>query len=52
MDLRLTPVTADDVAAARGLRIRPEQEGVVAPVAPVAESLAEAYASPDAARRG
>jgi diamine N-acetyltransferase len=55
MDLRLTPVTADDVAAARELRIRPEQEGVVAPVAPVApvaESLAEAYASPDAARRG
>ncbi len=46
MDLRLTTVTPDNVAAACRLRIRPEQEGVVAPVA---ESLAEAYASPDVA---
>ena len=46
MDLRLTPVTPDNVAAACRLRIRPEQEGVVAPVA---ESLAEAYASRDVA---
>jgi diamine N-acetyltransferase len=46
MDLRLALVTPDNVAAACRLRIRPEQEGVVAPVA---ESLAEAYASQDVA---
>ncbi|MEU2349349.1 GNAT family N-acetyltransferase [Modestobacter sp. NPDC049651] len=46
MDLRLSPVTPATVTAACRLRIRPEQEGVVAPVA---ESLAEAYASPDVA---
>lgn len=46
MDLRLARVTPDNVAAACRLRIRPEQEGVVAPVA---ESLAEAYASPEVA---
>jgi diamine N-acetyltransferase len=46
MELRLATVTPDNVAAACRLTIRPEQEGVVAPVA---FSLAEAYASPDVA---
>jgi diamine N-acetyltransferase len=46
MDLRLALVTPDNVDAACRLRIRPEQEGVVAPVA---DSLAEAYASRDVA---
>jgi len=46
MDLRLALVTPDNVDAACRLAIRPEQEGVVAPVA---VSLAEAYASPDVA---
>ena len=46
MDLRLALVTPDNVADACRLTIRPEQEGVVAPVA---VSLAEAYASPDVA---
>jgi diamine N-acetyltransferase len=43
MDLRLALVTPDNVVAACRLAVRPEQEGVVAPVA---VSLAEAYASP------
>ena len=46
MDLRLALVTPDNVDAACRLAIRPEQDGVVAPVA---VSLAEAYASPDVA---
>ena len=46
MDLRLALVTPDNVAEAGRLTIRPEQEGVVAPVA---VSLAEAYASPQIA---
>jgi diamine N-acetyltransferase len=46
MDLRLALVTPDNVADACRLTIRPEQEGVVAPVV---ESLAEAYASRDVA---
>jgi diamine N-acetyltransferase len=46
MDLRLALVTPDNVADACRLTIRPEQEGVVAPVA---VSLAEAYASRDVA---
>jgi diamine N-acetyltransferase len=45
-ELRLEPVTPDNVIAACRLRIAPEQEGVVAPVA---ESLAEAYAQPEIA---
>ena len=42
MDLRLTELTPSNVADACRLAIRPEQEGVVAPVA---VSLAEAYVS-------
>lgn len=43
---RLEKVTPDNVEAACGLRIRPDQEGLVAPVA---RSLAEAYAQPEIA---
>lgn len=46
MDPRLALVTPENVADACRLTIRPEQEGTVAPVA---VSLAEAYASPDTA---
>ena len=46
MDLRLSRVTSTNVREACLLRIRPEQEGTVAAVA---ESLAEAYTSPDVA---
>jgi diamine N-acetyltransferase len=46
MDLQLALVTPDNVADACRLAIRPEQEGVVAPVV---ASLAEAYASRDVA---
>jgi diamine N-acetyltransferase len=44
--LRLEPVTQENVRAACELELRPDQEGLVAPVA---WSLAEAYASPDVA---
>ncbi|WP_299955741.1 GNAT family N-acetyltransferase [uncultured Modestobacter sp.] len=43
MDLRLALVTPENVVEACRLEVRPEQQGVVAPVA---VSLAEAYASP------
>ncbi|MFB9673900.1 GNAT family N-acetyltransferase [Streptosporangium vulgare] len=43
---RLEKVTPDNVEAACGLRIRPDQEGLVAPVA---RSLAEAYVQPEIA---
>lgn len=46
MGLQLVTVTPDNVAAACRLAVRPEQEDVVAPVA---FSLAEAYASPGTA---
>jgi diamine N-acetyltransferase len=45
-ELRLAEVTMDNVRAACGLTIRPEQEGTVAPVA---WSLAAAYTAPDIA---
>lgn len=44
--LRLEPVTRENVRAACMLRLRPGQEGLVAPVA---WSLADAYVSPDLA---
>jgi diamine N-acetyltransferase len=44
--LRLAEVTRDNVRAACGLEIRPEQKGVVAPVA---WSLAAAYTAPEIA---
>ncbi|MFC6022616.1 GNAT family N-acetyltransferase [Plantactinospora solaniradicis] len=44
--LRLEKITPDNVLAACQLKIRPEQEGLVAPVA---QSLAEAYAQPEIA---
>lgn len=44
--LRLVEITPGNVLEACALRVRPEQEGGVAPVA---RSLAEAYASPAAA---
>ncbi|MEU4403649.1 GNAT family N-acetyltransferase [Streptosporangium sp. NPDC023963] len=44
--LRLEKITPDNVEAACRLRIRPDQEGLVAPVA---WSLAEAYAQPEIA---
>ncbi|MEU5209535.1 GNAT family N-acetyltransferase [Streptomyces sp. NPDC020742] len=44
--LRLEKVTPDNVEAACALRVRPDQEGLVAPVA---RSLAEAYVQPDIA---
>lgn len=43
---RLKKVTPDNVDAACRLRIRPDQEGLVAPVV---RSLAEAYVQPDIA---
>ncbi|MFB8087766.1 GNAT family N-acetyltransferase [Streptomyces sp. NPDC055992] len=43
---RLAEVTADTIDAAIGLRIRPDQEHLVAPVV---KSLAEAYVHPEAA---
>ena len=46
MSLRLEPITPENVGAAIRLRVRPEQEDVVAPVA---VSLAEAYASRETA---
>jgi len=46
MDLHLALVTPENVAEACRLTVRPEQQGVVAPVA---VSLAEAYASPGTA---
>jgi diamine N-acetyltransferase len=44
--LRLEKVTPDNVDAACGLKVRPDQEELVAPVA---WSLAEAYAQPEVA---
>ncbi|MFI6766661.1 GNAT family N-acetyltransferase [Streptomyces sp. NPDC050355] len=44
--LRLEKVTPDNVEAACRLAVRPDQEGLVAPVA---RSLAEAYAQPEIA---
>jgi diamine N-acetyltransferase len=44
--LRLEEITADNVLAACRLAVRPDQEGFVAPIA---RSLAEAYAQPDVA---
>ncbi|MEU8997439.1 GNAT family N-acetyltransferase [Streptomyces caniferus] len=44
--LRLEKVTPDNVEAACRLKVRPDQEGLVAPVA---RSLAEAYAQPEVA---
>ncbi|MGE7435488.1 GNAT family N-acetyltransferase [Kitasatospora sp. NPDC001175] len=44
--LRLKKITPDDVEAACSLRVRPDQEGLVAPVV---RSLAEAYAQPETA---
>jgi diamine N-acetyltransferase len=44
--LRLEPVTQENVRAACTLKIRPDQEGLVAPVA---WSLADAYTLPDIA---
>jgi diamine N-acetyltransferase len=44
--LRLEPVTRENVRAACQLKVRPDQEGLVAPVA---WSLASAYADPDIA---
>ena len=44
--LRLEPVTRENVRAACMLRLRPGQEGLVAPVA---SSLADVYVSPDIA---
>ncbi|MFY1672753.1 GNAT family N-acetyltransferase [Plantactinospora sp. WMMB334] len=43
---RLERITPENVVAACQLRVRPDQEGIVAPVA---QSLAEAYAQPDVA---
>jgi diamine N-acetyltransferase len=44
--LRLEPVTQDNVRAACTLKLRPDQDGLVAPVA---WSLADAYTMPDIA---
>ena len=44
--LRLEPITPANVAAAMGIRVRPDQEHLVEPVA---TSLAEAYAHGDVA---
>ncbi|MFD0026170.1 GNAT family N-acetyltransferase [Streptomyces sp. NPDC058382] len=44
--LRLVPVTSDNVEEACALRVRPDQDGLVKPVA---WSLAQAYATPDTA---
>ncbi|MEU8782149.1 GNAT family N-acetyltransferase [Streptomyces sp. NPDC048637] len=44
--LRLEKVTPDNVEAACRLKVRPDQEGLVAPVV---RSLAEAYAQPEVA---
>ncbi|MFE7110776.1 GNAT family N-acetyltransferase [Streptomyces sp. NPDC057575] len=44
--LRLEKVTADNVEAACQLKVRPDQDGLVKPVA---WSLAQAYATPDIA---
>ncbi|WP_405713031.1 MULTISPECIES: GNAT family N-acetyltransferase [unclassified Streptomyces] len=44
--LRLEKVTSDNVEAACRLKVRPDQDGLVEPVA---WSLAQAYASPDTA---
>ncbi|MEV7190633.1 GNAT family N-acetyltransferase [Streptomyces sp. NPDC093510] len=44
--LRLEEITPDNVEAAIQLKVRPDQEKFVSPVA---KSLAEAYASPDVA---
>ncbi|MFK4065663.1 GNAT family N-acetyltransferase [Streptomyces sp. NPDC029674] len=44
--LRLEKITPDNVEAAVEIKVRPEQEKFVSPVA---KSLAEAYASPDVA---
>jgi diamine N-acetyltransferase len=44
--LRLEPVTRENVRAACGLRLRPDQQDLVAPVA---WSLADAYVAPDIA---
>lgn len=46
MTLRTVPITSDNVQDACDLRVRPDQEGFVAPVA---ESLAQAYVHRDAA---
>src|ERR1700754_1221945 len=46
MQLKLAPVTPENVGAACRLAVRPDQEKFVAPVA---VSLAEAYAQPDTA---
>lgn len=46
MALRLEPVTQENVRAACDLKLRPEQEGFVAPVT---RSLAYAYTLPDVA---
>jgi diamine N-acetyltransferase len=46
MELRLAEITPSNVVEACRLAVRPEQEGVVSPVA---VSLAEAYASPQTA---
>jgi diamine N-acetyltransferase len=43
---RLAPVTAANIDAAIGLKVRPDQEHLVAPVV---KSLAEAYVHPDTA---
>ncbi|WP_245718657.1 hypothetical protein [Micromonospora rhizosphaerae] len=43
---RLEKITPDNVRAACGIAVRPDQEGLVAPVA---RSLAEAYAQPEVA---
>jgi diamine N-acetyltransferase len=45
-DLRLEPVTQENVRAACKLKLRPDQEGLVAPVA---WSLADAYTMPEIA---
>jgi diamine N-acetyltransferase len=44
--VRLEAITSENVGAACRLKVRPEQEGVVAPVA---WSLAEAYANSEIA---
>ncbi|MFI6649872.1 GNAT family N-acetyltransferase [Streptomyces sp. NPDC050529] len=44
--LRLVPVTSDNVEAACALTVRPDQDGLVKPVA---WSLAQAYATPEIA---
>jgi len=44
-DLRLAELTADNIGAAIGLTLRPGQEKFVAPVV---QSIAEAYVTPTA----